>query len=206
MDNQYGNNINQDMNNAPPITEAEQARETDNTVHWEKIDVEPHNNATGTPMARVTSSSITFNAAAVALIENIEQYPWAVVRVGMVNGKPAMLGFQFVAEQQEGAFAVKKQSKNHKGVTFFSRDLVKKYFRLTGIGIGILLQEVEQLDAVTLTVKLPTEENMKKDYGFDKLEEDLEKSIEKSRELIEEGIDLGRDILEESIEKLNNLF
>lgn len=203
MDNQYEQN--HDMNTTqetPPVQEAEQTTETDNTVQWEKIDVEPHNNATGKPMARITPSSITLNAAAASLVENIEQYPWAVVRVGKVNGKPAMLGFQFVAEQQEGAFAVKKQSKNHKGVTFFSRDLVKKYFGLFGIGIGIMLQPVEQLNNVTLTVKLPSEESIKKDLGLDKLEESLEKGMD----ILEEGIDIGRDMLEEGIEKLNNLF
>lgn len=114
---------------------------------------------------------MTFNAAAVNLIEDIEQYPWVVVRVGTIENKPVMLGFQFIKEPIPGSLPVNMKSKRHKGATLASRELVKSHFNYSGIGMLFLRLDVEKEDDTTLVIHLITEEKLKKEIGLDKLEQ-----------------------------------
>lgn len=132
-----------------------------NNVKWEPVNVSPNRALKGKAYARITPSSIAFNGIAASMIDNIEKYPWATVQVGTVEGKPAMLGFRFIEEPVPDAFAVKRQSKSHKGVTFFSRELVRQYFKINGLGSIAIQQSVEKLGDTLLAVKLPTEESVK---------------------------------------------
>lgn len=136
-------------------------------IKWEPVDVSPRSAPRGKPYARVTTNSISFNAAACDMIDNIEQYSWAVVRVGTSDNEPSMLGFQFIKNEVPGAFPVKKQSQNHKGVTFFSRELVKRYFGIYGVGVVLLRQEAEKIDDTTLAVHLLTDEQVEQGLGYE---------------------------------------
>lgn len=146
-------------------------------MKWETVELKPHNVPKGKAYARITLNSITFNAVAASFIENIEAYPWAIARVGTLNDEPHMLGFQFVKEQVPEALPVKKQSKKHKGVTFFSRELIKRYFGF--FGLGVVITQVEKIDNTTLAVKLLTEEEL----GVDELKEKIASLEEELRKL-----------------------
>lgn len=123
--------------------------------------------------ARITKNSVTFNGVAAGLIEDIEKYPWAEILVGKVDDEPTMLAFKFTEEETPKSLPVKKQSKNHKGVTFFSREMVKTYFNLGGVGALFMRLDVEQVNDVTLGIRLLTEENLSEELGLDSLEEKL---------------------------------
>lgn len=142
-------------------------------VKWEPAKITPRNIPGKKPYARVTKNSVTFNAFAARLIEDIEQYQWAEIFVGKVDGEPAILAFKFLPQKTPGALPVKKQSKNHKGVTFFSRDIAKNYFNLVGVGVLFLQLDVEKLDDTTLGIRLLTEKGLAEDLGLDNLEEKL---------------------------------
>ena len=158
-------------------------------VKWEPVDVTPRSVPRGKPYVRVTTSSVTFNAVATALIDDIDKYEWAVVRVGLVDDEPAMLAFQFVQEQTPEAFPVKRQSKQHKGITFFSRELVKRYFRFSGIGIVYMMLDVEKQDDTTLVVKLPTEKYFEDELGLDKIRRKAEEITEVIGDEIDRFVD-----------------
>lgn len=128
-------------------------------INWKPAEVTPHSIPKGKAYARITPNSLTFNAVAANMIANIEDYPWAVVQVGYVDDVPTLLGFHFVKEETPDAFPVRKQSKKHKGITFFSKELIKRYFGVSGFGLVVLQQDVEKIDDTTLAVKLnPVEE------------------------------------------------
>lgn len=173
-------------------------------IKWEPVDITPNSIPTKKAYARVTSSSITFNGVAASMIDNIEQYPWATVQVGTVDGKPAMLGFRFIKEQVPEAFAVKKQSKNHKGVTFFSRELVKRYFKAYGIGAIYLQQNVEKIDDNVLAVQLPSEENIKK--HLEELESKAEDIVDAVCEETAAFSNRLNDALNNKLEKISELI
>lgn len=145
-----------------------------NNIKWEPANIKPRSIPSKKAYARVSKNSVTFNAIAAKLIEDIDQYLWAKIYVGSINGESTILAFKFLKEEMPDTLPVKKQSKNHKGVTFFSRDLVKNYFNLSGIGILYLQLDVEKLDDDTLGVRLLTEDNLSKELGLDRLEESLE--------------------------------
>ena len=144
-----------------------------NNMKWEPAKITPRNISRGKPYARISKNSVTFNAVAAKLIEDIDQYLWAKVYVGTIDDETTMLAFKFLKEEVPDALPMKKQSKNHKGVTFFSRDLVKNYFKLSGIGVIYFQLDVEKLDDTTLGVHLLTEKKLTKDLGLDSLEEQL---------------------------------
>lgn len=153
-------------------------------IVWEPVGVTPKAIPKGKAYARISANSITFNAVAAGLIDDIEQYPWAVIRIGKVDNAPSLLAFHFVSEQTADAFPVKKQSSKHKGVTFFSRELVRRYImNVPGFTIGILKLEVVKLDATTLAIKLLTEEGLRKELGIEEMENNLEELDSKLKNL-----------------------
>ena len=130
-------------------------------IIWKPAAVTPHVIPKGKPYARITPNSITLNTVAANLIQNIEEYPWAEARVGVIDSEPVMLGFQFMKEQTPDAFPVKRHSKKHKGVTFFSRALARQYFGLSGSNAAVMQQGVEKIDDRTLAVTLPSVHSLK---------------------------------------------
>lgn len=142
-------------------------------INWEPAKITPRSIPRKKPYARITKNSVTFNAVASELISNINQYLWAKVYVGKVEGEATILAFNFLREEAPDALPVKKQSKNHKGVTFFSRDIARNYFNLSGIGAIYLQLDVEKLDDSTLGIHLLTEKKLAEDLGLDNLERNL---------------------------------
>lgn len=155
-----------------------------NQIKWEPAQITPHSAPRKKPYARVSKSSVTFNGAAASLVDNIAQYKWAKVQVGTVNGEPSMVGFQFVREEAKGALPVRKQSKNHKGVTFFSRELIQKYFGVSGVGLLYMQLDVVKVNETTLGVKLLTQEALKEKSGLNELEGQLEELDKKLDNLL----------------------
>ena len=143
-------------------------------IVWEPVDVTPQSIPKENAYARISANSITFNAVAANLIENIEEYPWVVVHLGKIDNEPSLLAFHFTNEQTANAFPVKKQSSKHKGVTIFSRDLVRRYIGIYGFAIVKLTLEAIKLDDTTLAIKLLTEENLRKELGIDDLEKNMD--------------------------------
>lgn len=142
-------------------------------LKWEPANITPRNIPGKKPYARITKNSVTFNAVAARLLASIDKYLWAEIHVGKLNDEPVMLAFKFLQEETPGALPVKKQSKNHKGVIFFSRDIAKNYFNLAGIGALFLQLDVEKLDDNTLGIRLLTEKSLTKELGLDRLDEEL---------------------------------
>lgn len=142
-------------------------------IKWEPAKITPRSIPSKKAYARITKNSVTFNAVAASLIENVDKYLWAEIYVGKIEDEPAILAFNFSEEEKPNALPVKKQSKNHKGITFFSRDIAKNYFNLSGIGAIFLQLDVEKLDDSALGIRLITDKSLTKDLGLDSLNEKL---------------------------------